>query len=280
MNRVYLDPNTKYSDQYSMLAKMPDIVDEINEVADKAEQVPDPAVADIGKVLGIVSDGESGAKIDAVEPSGGLPTIAAGDAGKVLTVNAGETGAEWDAVDALPAISSGDAGKVLTVNVGETGAEWANAPSELPAIGASDAGKVLKVNAGHTGVEWGAASGGVTMREVDATISVTNTKIQNLCNGTVNYQWVSGYQDKAADEYAILGESGPVYWEIASSADSTKKVTLIGIPGFGTSYDTAKYLFTLTLFRVTDPIAEFTYTGASKSTTEKVLLIKGVQSGS
>lgn len=130
MNRVYLDPNTKYSDQYAMLAKMPDIVDEINEVADKAEQVPDPAVADIGKVLGIVSDGASGAKIDAVEQSGGLPTIA-----------------------------SGDAGKVLTVNAGETGAEWANVPAELPAIGDSDAGKVLKVNEGHTGVEWGAAGG-------------------------------------------------------------------------------------------------------------------------
>lgn len=125
MNKVYLDPNTKYSDQYAMLAKMPDIVDELNEVADKAEQVPDPAVANIGKVLGIVSDGASGAEYGAVEQSSGLPTISAGDAGKVLTVNAGETGAEWDSVDALPAIGSGDAGKVLTVNAGETGAEWA-----------------------------------------------------------------------------------------------------------------------------------------------------------
>lgn len=98
MNRVFLDPNTKYSDQYAMLAKMPDIVDEINEVADAVEDIPEipaPAVADIGKVLGVVSDGESGAEYGAVAPASGLPAISAGDAGKVLTVNAGETGAEW-----------------------------------------------------------------------------------------------------------------------------------------------------------------------------------------
>ena len=137
MNKVFLDPNTKYSDQYAMLAKLPEVVDVVNETAEKVEDIPEipaPAVADIGKVLGVVSDGESGAEYGAVEQSGGLPAIESGDAGKVLTVNAGETGAEWDSVDALPAIESGDAGKVLTVNAGETAAEWASVGSNSPMI--------------------------------------------------------------------------------------------------------------------------------------------------
>ena len=56
-----------------------------------------------------------------------LPEIESGDAGKVLTVNEGETSAVWADVDALPEIEAGDAGKVLTVNEGETGAVWAEA---------------------------------------------------------------------------------------------------------------------------------------------------------
>lgn len=57
--------------------------------------------------------------------AGGLPEIQEGDAGKVLTVNAGETGAEWaEAGSVLPEIQEGDAGKLLAVNSGETGAEW------------------------------------------------------------------------------------------------------------------------------------------------------------
>ena len=56
--------------------------------------------------------------------AGGLPEIHEGDAGKVLTVNAGETAAEWAEIDALPEIQEGDAGKLLAVNSGETGVEW------------------------------------------------------------------------------------------------------------------------------------------------------------
>ena len=137
MNKVFLDPNTKYSDQYAMLAKLPEVVDVVNETAEKVDDIPEipaPAVADIGKVLGVVSDGESGAEYGAVAPAGGLPAIESGDAGKVLTVNAGETGAEWDSVEALPAIESGDAGKVLTVNDGETAAEWAAAGGGLTKV--------------------------------------------------------------------------------------------------------------------------------------------------
>lgn len=145
----------------------------------------------------------------------------------------------------------------------------------LPVPEASDDGKV--VTATNDGGYTLAAGGGVTIREVEASISVTDVKIQSLCSGNSSYEWVSSNKDKAADEYAILGKTEPAYWEIASSADSSKKVTLIAIPGFGTSYNTAKYTFTLTLFRVTDPIPEFTYTGPTKSKTSKVLLIKGVQ---
>jgi len=114
-----------------------------------------------------------------------LPQIVSGDAGKVLKVNAGESGVEWGEVSKeLPAISSGDAGKVLQVNAGETGVEWGNAGgavytagtgisitngvitntapnvNELPQIASGDAGKVLKVNSRATGVEWGTAGGG------------------------------------------------------------------------------------------------------------------------
>lgn len=58
INKCLEDPNTVYSDQYMPLALMPAVV-------------------------------------EAIQNSGGLPSIESGDAGKVLTVNAGETGAEW-----------------------------------------------------------------------------------------------------------------------------------------------------------------------------------------
>jgi len=58
----------------------------------------------------------------------------------------------------VPAYAAGDAGKVLTVNSGATGVEWAAVPQELPVIGS--AGQVLTVNATATGVEWATPSGG------------------------------------------------------------------------------------------------------------------------
>lgn len=78
--------------------------------------------------------------------------LTAAEEGKVLTVVEDDSGdttvynAEWAEIpDQLPAIEAGDAGKVLTVNVGETGTEWADAPSGLPEISSSDEGKVLTV---------------------------------------------------------------------------------------------------------------------------------------
>lgn len=98
-----------------------------------------------------------------------IPTPATTDEGKVLTVSVDSSGetpvAEYGLAapaSGLPAIEAGDAGKVLTVNAGETAAEWASVPAELPAIGDSDAGKVLTVNAAHTAAEWAAAGGGLT----------------------------------------------------------------------------------------------------------------------
>lgn len=236
MNKTFNDPSTKYSDQGTPIAQAKSVADSIASV--------EQAVTGLGTGVATLTE-----EVDSLgQAISILPVPETTDVGKVVTATDRGTYGLAD-VDALPAISAGDAGKVLTVNAGETGAEWA-------------------------------AGGGVTIREVEATISVTDLKIQSLCNGNSSYEWISSNKDKAADEYAILGKTEPAYWEIASSADSSKKVTLIAIPGFGTSYNTAKYTFTLTLFRVTDPIPEFTYTGPSKSKTSKVLLIKGVQSGS
>ena len=63
------------------------------------------------------------------------------------------------AVAQFPTIAGGDAGKMLAVNVGEDGYELQEIPEELPAIQAGDAGKSLKVNATEDGVEYDFASG-------------------------------------------------------------------------------------------------------------------------
>ena len=61
-------------------------------------EIPTPETTDEGKVLTVAVDSSGETPVVSYEletPSGGLPAISAGDAGKVLTVNAGETGAEW-----------------------------------------------------------------------------------------------------------------------------------------------------------------------------------------
>lgn len=106
------------------------------------------------QVVNVVNEGIQDGEITI--PSD-LPSITAGDAGKMLVVNNGETGVEWAQVpEELPDIDDNE-GKVLTVGTdAETGdpkVEWADVPEELPTIAAGDAGKVLKVNSGETGVE-------------------------------------------------------------------------------------------------------------------------------
>lgn len=53
--------------------------------------------------------------------------LAIGSSGQVLKVNSSGNGLEYGNIEALPAIQSGDAGKVLTVSANESGAEWATA---------------------------------------------------------------------------------------------------------------------------------------------------------
>ena len=99
---------------------------------DNVKTIPAPAVADDGKLLGVTLD-ESGetpvAQYELVDAPDPLPTIASGDAGKVLTVNAGETAAEWaaasgggasisiDSVFVSPAINETVSG--ISIGVGE-----------------------------------------------------------------------------------------------------------------------------------------------------------------
>lgn len=64
----------------------------IGAVGRKYAAVPNSTTTDADKVLTV---GANGVPVWQT-PSGGLPAIASGDAGKVLTVNAGETGSEWD----------------------------------------------------------------------------------------------------------------------------------------------------------------------------------------
>lgn len=105
MNKTFNDPNTKYSDQGTPVSQAKSIADSIASVED--------AVDGLGETIEELSE-----KVDLI------PTPVVADDGKVLTAT--DDGAyELADVDALPAISAGDAGKVLTVNAGETGAEWA-----------------------------------------------------------------------------------------------------------------------------------------------------------
>ena len=64
----------------------------VKAIADK-ETLPDYSEASEGDVLQIGTDGPEWGAVP-----NELPAIAAGDAGKVLKVNSGETGTEWDAI--------------------------------------------------------------------------------------------------------------------------------------------------------------------------------------
>lgn len=59
-------------------------------------ELPTPAAADIGKVVSVVTDGDEGAEYALELPENELPTPAVGDIGKVVSVvSDGESGAEY-----------------------------------------------------------------------------------------------------------------------------------------------------------------------------------------
>ena len=53
-------------------------------------ELPTPAAADIGKVVSVVTDGDEGAEYALETPSGGLPAVTSADNGKILEVINGE----------------------------------------------------------------------------------------------------------------------------------------------------------------------------------------------
>lgn len=166
---------------------------------------------------------------------GGLPEIASGDAGKVLTVNSGETGVEWaESAGGLPTIESGDAGKLLAVNAGETGAEWvsdnslqlpASAPASQQLVGINTSGEqnALSIGAGLSiennslktnvlEIDWQSST--TSYREISEEvynnitngvydeIIIKNTYYQSTGYGTVHYI----RRSFSRNNYASLGD--------------------------------------------------------------------------
>lgn len=73
-------------------------VEIVNDTINNTAPVPAYDTSDDGKILGVTVDSSGDTPVAEVEwitkPSD-LPTISSGDAGKILAVNAGETGSEW-----------------------------------------------------------------------------------------------------------------------------------------------------------------------------------------
>ena len=73
----------------------------ISEVEGSIPDLPEAATSDIGKVLGIVSDGSTGAEYGTISIENELPEPEAADIGKIVgVVSDGSTGAEYGVVDA------------------------------------------------------------------------------------------------------------------------------------------------------------------------------------
>lgn len=80
-------------------------------------ELPTPAAADIGKVVSVISDGDEGAEYALETPAGGgLPEIENKDKGSVLTVNEDKT-VGWKKVQTFAATVSGSEGGSWSVNL-------------------------------------------------------------------------------------------------------------------------------------------------------------------
>lgn len=112
-------------------------------------EIPTPETTDEGKVITVAVDSSGETPVVSYEldtPSEGLPAISAGDAGKVLTVNAGETGAEW-------ATPSGGGGFTIISVSSATGALNKTA-AELIAMLEGGVMPLIEPSDNETGVEW------------------------------------------------------------------------------------------------------------------------------
>ena len=148
--------------------------------------VPVPDVSDIGKVIGVVSDGAGGAEYDLVtdQTGGSVPDPESGDAGKVLKVNNDLT-YSWQNETAcpVPTPESGDSGKLLTAGSGGSMSWQTLNVDEVPTPGSGDNGKVLTAGSGGS-YSWQTPSGG----NVPTPTSGDNGKVLTAA-GDGTYSW-------------------------------------------------------------------------------------------
>ena len=167
------------------------IIKHLKAVEVKLAKIPLPLVSDIGKVLGAVSDGDGGAKLEYVtdQTGGDVPVPGVSDIGKVIgVVSDGAGGAEYDLVTDqtggdVPDPGSGDAGKVLKVNNDLT-YSWQNETAcPVPTPGSEDNGKLLTAGSGGS-VSWQT----LNVDEVPTPGSGDNGKVLTAGSGG-SYSW-------------------------------------------------------------------------------------------
>ena len=167
------------------------IVSHLKAVEVKLAKIPLPLVSDIGKVLGAVSDGDGGVKLEYVtdQTGGDVPVPDVSDIGKVIgVVSDGAGGAEYELVTdqtggSVPDPGSGDAGKVLKVNNDLT-YSWQNeTPCPVPTPGSGDNGKLLTAGSGGS-MSWQT----LNVDEVPTPGSGDNGKVLTAGSGG-SYSW-------------------------------------------------------------------------------------------
>lgn len=153
-----------------------------------------------GKRLIVVNNYELGSDVIPEEVNL-IPDITQADEGKVLMAD--ENGEpKWTSIPSqLPTIS-GNNGKVLKVNSGATGVEWDDESTELPSVTSADEGDVLTVNASG---EWEATApsgGGGTVIATFSQDSQTEEWSCNMTGAEIHQAMQSG------TVYAMLEDDG------------------------------------------------------------------------